>query len=76
MFFLQVEGCNQEVHDDLYCTYTEMLSQEALENSDFCYKTYKQKSESITLKETCKLICDGTTGMCTWEVGCKIIFLC
>ncbi|KAK8388817.1 hypothetical protein O3P69_020648 [Scylla paramamosain] len=65
----QIEDCNQEVLDDLYSMYTGLLSQGNFQTSDFCYKTYKQKSGSITLKETCKLICDGTTGMCTWEAS-------
>lgn len=70
-----MEGCNQEVHDDFYCIYTGLLSQESFQDNDFCYKTYKQRSGSITLKETCKIICNGTTGLCTWQVGSKIFSL-
>lgn len=65
----QIESCNQEVYEDLYCTYTGMLSKETQQDCDFCYKTYKQKSGIITLKETCNIVCDGTTGMRTWEAS-------
>lgn len=74
LLFLQIEGCNQEVYEDMYCTYTGMLSKESNQDSDFCYKTYKQKSGIITLKETSKLVCDGTTGLRTWEVTMTLLF--
>ncbi|XP_042207322.1 protein-lysine N-methyltransferase EEF2KMT-like [Homarus americanus] len=37
---------------------------------NFCYRTYYfSESLIITLKETSNLVCDGTTGMCTWEAS-------
>ncbi|XP_071516172.1 protein-lysine N-methyltransferase EEF2KMT-like isoform X2 [Panulirus ornatus] len=67
-----IEESNQEVFEDLYTTYTKLLSQNASSPhcDDFCYRTYNfSKAGVITVKETCKLICDGTTGMCTWEAS-------
>ncbi|XP_045593341.2 LOW QUALITY PROTEIN: protein-lysine N-methyltransferase EEF2KMT [Procambarus clarkii] len=67
----QIEVSNHEVCEELYMTYTKMLSQDtSTQCSKYCFRTYNLEDNGvITLKETCKLICDGTTGLCTWEAS-------
>ncbi|XP_068248317.1 protein-lysine N-methyltransferase EEF2KMT-like [Palaemon carinicauda] len=67
----EIEQINQEVHDGLYETYTNILSQNANSgNTSYCYKTYCLSPElTITLKETQNIISEGTTGMFTWQAS-------
>lgn len=70
MTLLQIEESNQEVCEDVYLVYTDLISQCASVSTDLCYRTYKLQSDCVlTMKETRKLISDGTTGLFTWEVS-------
>nr|XP_053639501.1 protein-lysine N-methyltransferase EEF2KMT-like isoform X1 [Cherax quadricarinatus] len=66
-----LEASNCEVSEELYTAYTKLLSQSSLLHlSDYYYRTYSLgDADAITLKETSKLIYDGTTGLCTWEAS-------
>lgn len=69
-FIEQIEGSNQEVCEDVYLVYTDLISQCASLSTDLCYRTYRLQPDCIlTIKETRKLITDGTTGLYTWEAG-------
>lgn len=73
--YFQIEECNQEVFEDVYTAYTDLLSQQCpSEDPDgFCYRTYQMGEGCVvSVKATCNLICNGTTGMCTWEVGFSV----
>ncbi|XP_022095444.1 protein-lysine N-methyltransferase EEF2KMT-like isoform X2 [Acanthaster planci] len=65
------EENNHEVVDDLYETYTELLSQPQSETQDHCYRTYILFGAScaVTLKESVSLISQGTTGLNTWPAA-------
>ncbi|KAK4302213.1 hypothetical protein Pmani_025710 [Petrolisthes manimaculis] len=66
----KIEECNQEVLEDMYTAYTDLLSQPSVDPGGFCYRTYKMTEGCVvSLKETCNLICNGTTGMCTWKAS-------
>ncbi|KAG7154566.1 lysine N-methyltransferase EEF2KMT-like 2 [Homarus americanus] len=68
----KIEECSEEVLEDVYFAYTDILSREMSPScgDNFCYRTYYfSESLIITLKETSNLVCDGTTGMCTWEAS-------
>jgi len=72
----KIEESGQEVQEDLYTTYTDLLSNNQVD-SDSYYKTYYLAEDvSITLKETNNIVVRGTTGMRTWEAGCFLAEWC
>ncbi|CAL4069593.1 unnamed protein product, partial [Meganyctiphanes norvegica] len=72
----KIEESGQEVQEDLYTTYTDLLSCNE-GDIDSCYKTYCfGENVSVTLKETKKMVVGGTTGMLTWEAGCFLTEWC
>ncbi|XP_042876996.1 protein-lysine N-methyltransferase EEF2KMT-like [Penaeus japonicus] len=76
-FIEQIEESNQEVCEDVYLVYTDLISQCASVSTDLCYRTYKLQSDCVlTMKETRKLISDGTTGLFTWEAGHVLVEWC
>ncbi|XP_047469800.1 protein-lysine N-methyltransferase EEF2KMT-like isoform X1 [Penaeus chinensis] len=69
-FIEQIEGSNQEVCEEVYLVYTDFITQSVSLSTDLCYRTYRLQPDCVlTIKETRKLISDGTTGLFTWEAG-------
>lgn len=66
-----------EIHDDLYITYCQLLSlpdDEAMHYRHFLLEN--GTLNCITLKESTNLISQGTTGLCSWQVCLlSIIFI-
>ncbi|XP_033630615.1 protein-lysine N-methyltransferase EEF2KMT-like isoform X2 [Asterias rubens] len=68
----QCEAKYYEIGDDLYEVYTALLSSSKSETNDECYRTYllsNTNDTSVTLKESVKMISEGTTGLNTWPAA-------
>lgn len=62
---------NQEIHDGMYIHLCHSINTEGSEDN-FSYRHHvigNSLDEIITIKETNKMVVDGTTGMRTWEVS-------
>ncbi|XP_071796763.1 protein-lysine N-methyltransferase EEF2KMT-like [Asterias amurensis] len=68
----QCEAKGYEIGDELYEVYTALLSNFKSEANDECYRTYllsNTNDTSVTLKESVKMISEGTTGLNTWPAA-------
>ncbi|XP_038064404.1 protein-lysine N-methyltransferase EEF2KMT-like [Patiria miniata] len=65
------EASDSELADEIYETYTALLSTPQPEMQDCCYRTYIVSDESctVTLKESVSMISLGTTGLNTWPAA-------
>ncbi|XP_017871492.1 PREDICTED: protein-lysine N-methyltransferase EEF2KMT [Drosophila arizonae] len=65
---------HDELHDDIYNSLCGQLAKTSLDAapapSIYAYKHYMlQSEEHITLRESTSFVCEGTTGLCTWEAA-------
>ncbi|XP_015586219.1 protein-lysine N-methyltransferase EEF2KMT [Cephus cinctus] len=65
----KLEQTDQEIHDELYSKYCELVSIKSKE----CETHYKHfllgKQNCITLQESTNIISHGTTGLCSWQAA-------
>ncbi|CAG2056060.1 unnamed protein product [Timema podura] len=67
----QLENAGVDVCDDLYSAYCSLLSRRPEEDGTH-YKHYllsNYEEDIITLKESCSLVSQGTTGLCSWQAA-------
>nr|CAD7408156.1 unnamed protein product [Timema poppensis] len=67
----KLENAGVEVCDDLYSAYCSLLSCRPEEDGTH-YKHYllsNYEADLITLKESCSLVSQGTTGLCSWQAA-------
>jgi hypothetical protein len=66
----QVESHGHQVCEELYELFGSLVSRPQRSQSTDCYKSYLiADKQYITLKESGKMISEGTTGLTTWQVG-------
>nr|CAD7457240.1 unnamed protein product [Timema tahoe] len=68
---IKLENAGVEVCDDLYSAYCSLLSRRPEEDGTH-YKHYllsNYEEDIITLKESCSLVSQGTTGLCSWQAA-------
>nr|CAD7264743.1 unnamed protein product [Timema shepardi] len=66
-----LENAGVEVCDDIYSAYCSLLSRRPEEDGTH-YKHYllsNYEADLITLKESCSLVSQGTTGLCSWQAA-------
>lgn len=66
-----LEGHQFDIHDDIYTFMCSLMKNTEYLNEIYCFHHYILDSDinkAITIKETNKLVVNGTTGMRTWEV--------
>ncbi|KAL4143675.1 hypothetical protein QTP88_005981 [Uroleucon formosanum] len=79
---IQVENNGNELCDDLYLKYVELIQNES--NEGPFYKHYvldnnisTELTESvITIQESTSIVSQGTTGLCTWQAGIALSCWC
>ncbi|XP_011866646.1 PREDICTED: protein FAM86D [Vollenhovia emeryi] len=64
----KIEQSGDEIHDDLYTAYCRLMSLPDEESVHYRHLLVENGTlNCITLKESTKLISDGTTGLCSWQ---------
>lgn len=58
----------QEVHDDFYSHLCTAMNNNPDDSYSYRHYLINNESEIISIKETNKMVVNGTTGMRTWEV--------
>lgn len=61
---------NQEVHDEMYSYLCDLMNNNS-EQDIYHYRHYvigNNLNETVIIKETNKMVVNGTTGMRTWQV--------
>jgi hypothetical protein len=65
---LQLESHGQEVIESLYIVYCSFLSGSTIDFSSHYRHFVIDHSVTVTIRESSKLISQGTTGLCSWQV--------
>lgn len=73
MFQLETRGI--EVLDQVYSSYCALLQDPVNELEEFHYRHFVINDRVITLRESAKIISQGTTGLCSWQVGILIFLM-
>ncbi|XP_050533401.1 protein-lysine N-methyltransferase EEF2KMT [Daktulosphaira vitifoliae] len=75
----QMEKKENELCDEIYYKYIELIQQD-INNGPF-YKHYafiinetNEVQSILTIKESTSFVCNGTTGLCTWQAGIAMAF--
>lgn len=64
----QLESHGQEVLEALYIVYCSLLSGPTIDSNSHYRHFVIDHSVTITIRESSKLISQGTTGLCSWQV--------
>lgn len=69
-----LEKNGQEICDDLYNAYGRLVAMTVDEADYFKHYSLENSDRVISLRESVNLVCDGTTGLRTWQVR-RMIFI-
>ncbi|XP_033224370.1 protein-lysine N-methyltransferase EEF2KMT isoform X2 [Belonocnema kinseyi] len=74
----KLERCNQDIHDNVYDLYCNLVSQN--DDSSTHYRHFllndRATRDCITLEESTSIISHGTTGMCSWQAALTLAEWC
>ncbi|KAK7112514.1 hypothetical protein V1264_011962 [Littorina saxatilis] len=66
----KLEQLDAEICDEVYETYTDLLTQREDDDDTLCYKTYTlPDGDRVSLQESVNLVSQGTTGLSTWQAA-------
>ncbi|XP_076441598.1 protein-lysine N-methyltransferase EEF2KMT-like [Babylonia areolata] len=66
----KLEQLDAEICDEVYETYTDLLTQKEDDDDTLCYKTYTLPAgDRVSLQESVNLVSQGTTGLSTWQAA-------
>ncbi|KAL8619207.1 hypothetical protein ACOMHN_049989 [Nucella lapillus] len=66
----KLEQLDAEICDEVYETYTDLLTQKEDDDDTLCYKTYTLPGgNQVSLQESVNLVSQGTTGLSTWQAA-------